>query len=79
MIEKKSPVDIKSKDDKKFLAVALPHSGTFRQELSHLFWRIKLPENYHPIYLGAQSTDIVTYLYSIGHYKSKLGLTSTKT
>lgn len=59
MVRKKTPIDTSDTDDK-FLAVSLPHQGSFKQELSHLFWRIELPENYKPIYLAAQSTDIVT-------------------
>lgn len=59
MVKKKSPID-PEKTDKNFLAVSMPHRGTFQQELSHLFWRIELPDNYKPIYLAANSTDIVT-------------------
>jgi len=58
MVKKKTPIE--ANDDEKLLAICLPHGGTFQQELSHLFWRIELPENYRPIYLAAQSTDIVT-------------------
>ena len=59
MVKKKKSIE-PDKTDKNFLAVSLPHQGTFQQELSHLFWRIELPDNYKPIYLAANSTDIVT-------------------
>lgn len=44
--------------DKKLLAVCMPHQGSFTQELSHLFWRMELPEGYKPLYMGARSTDV---------------------
>lgn len=49
----------KQKEENLF-AIGLPHQGTFRQELSHLFWRCELPEGYKPVYLGSKSTDIAT-------------------
>lgn len=52
--------NVKEEHDQKLAAICMPHQGQFVQELSHLFWRIELPEKYKPIYLASRSTDIVT-------------------